>query len=143
MENTVSIITAKAITEESHDCILTTIPGKKIMFEGKKKNGETIALCTLYSKFNINNRYWVDITEVQLNTLDNYDHAILFIRLEGNHMLLLGWPELRSYLTPDCMKYNPNEGNHWKLYIHSHYTEIAGSDYRIEKSIVKYVGENV
>ena len=67
MENTVSIRTAKAITEESHDCILTTIPGKKIMFEGKKKNGETIALCTPYSKFNINNRYWVDITEVQLN----------------------------------------------------------------------------
>ena len=143
MDNYVSIRTAKAITEGAHECILTTIPGKQILFEGKKKNGETIALCTPQSKFNSNNRYWVDITEVQLNTLDSYDHAILFIRLEGNYMLLLGWPELRSYLTPDCMKYNLNEGNHWKLYIHSHYTEIAGNDYRIEKSIVKYVGENV
>ena len=143
MGNYISIKTAKAITEEAHECFLSTIPGKQIMFEGEKKNGETIALWTPHSKYNTNNRYWVDITEVQYNTLDSYDNAVLFIRLEGNYMLLLGWPELRSYLTLDCMKYNLNEGNHWKLYIHTHYTEIAGSDNRIEKSIVKYVGENV
>ena len=108
-------------------CELTQVPRKKVMYEGRLRNGDTIILCTPQAKRQPKGFYWVDITEVQYNLLSSYDHATVVFRLEGNRLTRCNWANLKTYLTRSCMKNNANEGNHWKLYIHKDKIEILGN----------------
>lgn len=139
MENYVSIEKAIQLTEAAHECHLRPISKKRIMFSGVKKTGETIALCSPQSKLNSAGRYWVDITLEQYQVLDSYDNALLIIRLEGNHLLLLGWEELKTHLKKEYVRYNENEQYHWKLHIYPKYYQVYGSEDKINKPIFQFV----
>lgn len=140
MQKYVSIEKAIKLTEEAHECSLQPIPKKHIMFSGIKPSGETIILCSPQSKFNSAGRYWIDITFEQYKILDSYDNALLIVRLEGNHLLLFGWEELKIHLKKEFVRYNENEQYHWKLYIYPKYYQVYGSKEKIVKPIFQFIG---
>lgn len=141
MENYVSIEKATQLTEVAHECHLRKITKKRIMFSEVKNTGETIALCSPQLKFNSAGRYWVDLTLEQYQVLIFYDNALLIVRLEENHLLLLGWEELKIHLKKEYVRYNENEQYHWRLHIYLKYYQVYGSEDKISKSIFQFVDE--
>jgi hypothetical protein len=67
---------------ENYNCSLTTIKGKRIMFEGVSNN-KKLVLCTPSSKLHSQGKGWFDLTTKQVELLDNSDISILAVRLEG------------------------------------------------------------
>ena len=131
MGDYLTIDEAVAEASKSAGCVLTQVPRKKIMFHGRKKNGNSVIMCTPQAKRQPKGFFWTDITEVQYTLLDSYDEAIVVFRLEGNRLTMCGWDSLRKYLTRSCMTNNSSEGNHWKLYIHDDYIEVVGNSKKI------------
>ena len=126
MNNKISVNTAVILTESALGCTLSKVANKEILFEGVLKNGESIGFCSPWSKYHSPGRFWVDITLEQYKVMERFIHGIFFFRLEGECMLLVGWPELKKYLINDALKYNENEGYHWKLHIYRDYVEVLG-----------------
>ena len=115
------------LASNASECNLRQVPRKKIMFQGKKPNGETVTLCSPQAKKQPKDFYWVDITQEQARVLDETDIGLLFFRLAGNNLMLVSWSDLKKYLTSECMRYNANEGNHWKLYIYKDHITVSGN----------------
>ena len=131
MADYVTIKEAVAEASRVSGCTLTQVPGKKIMFHGILRNGKSIILCTPQAKRQPQGFFWTDITEVQYNLLNSYDHATVVFRLEGNRLTMCNWAHLRRYLTSNCAKYNANEGTHWKLNIYDDRVKITGNSNEI------------
>lgn len=137
MADYLSINEAVAAASQSAGCSLVQVPGKKIMYHGRNSRGESIIMCTPQAKLQPQGFYWTDITEVQYNLLDSYDRAIIAFRLQGNRLTMAGWGGIRQYLTRSAMKYNANEGNHWKLNIYSDRIKITGNPNEIPLTTAK------
>ena len=144
MAEYLSINEAVAIASQSAGCSLVQVPGKKIMYHGTGKRGESIIMCTPQAKLQPQGFYWTDITEVQYRLLNSYDRAIMVFRLQGNMSVTGEWSGIRPYLTQEAMKYNANEGNHWKLNIYQDRIKVTGNSKEliINKS-KKSIGENL
>ena len=132
MGDYLTINEAVAEASKSAGCVLTQVPGKKIMFHGRMRNGESVIMCTPQAKRQPQGFYWTDITEVQYNLLNSYDNATVVFRLEGNHLVMWDWRGLKNSLTKNCMKYNAKEGNHWKLYIYDDRVKIVGNPQEVK-----------
>lgn len=127
MADYLSIEEAVAAASQAAGCSFVQVPGKKIMYHGKTRRGERIIMCTPQAKMQSQGFFWTDITEVQYRLLDSYDKAIVAFRLQGDRLTMVHWDSLRQYLTTSSMKYNANEGNHWKLNIYSDRIKITGN----------------
>ena len=127
MAEYLSINEAVAAASKSAGCNLVQVPGKKIMYHGTGKKGESIIMCTPQAKLQPQGFYWTDITEVQYRLLNSYDRAIILFRLQGNRLTRCEWSAIKPYLTQSAMKNNANEGNHWKLNIYSDKIKITGN----------------
>ena len=144
MAEYLSINEAVAAASQAAGCSLVQVPGKKIMYHGTGKRGESIIMCTPQAKLQPQGFYWTDITEVQYRLLNSYDRAIMVFRLQGNMSVTGEWSGIRPYLTQEAMKYNANEGNHWKLNIYQDRIKVTGNSKEliINKS-KKSIGENL
>ena len=108
-----------AFANASLQCDFRLIPGKRIMYQAVK-DGKTLCMVSPMSSYHPDQGcYWVDLTEVQLETLDQYDSGFLLFRLEGMKLMMAGWPELRPLLDGKAMTNNLSEGNHWKLRLYN------------------------
>lgn len=105
------------------------IKGKRILFESKLGNGESIILCTPQSKYHkIIDAGWVDITLIQYELMESYDNAIIIFRLEGKKLSMVNWVDLKPLLIKESMRYTKNSKEHWKLNIHDSYIKVSGND---------------
>lgn len=105
------------------------IKGKRILFESKLGNGESIILCTPQSKYHkIIDAGWVDITLIQYELMESYDNAIIIFRLEGKKLSMVNWVDLKPLLIKESMRYTKNSKEHWKLNIHDNYIKVSGND---------------
>ena len=132
MGDYITINEAVANASKAAQCTFTQVPGKKIMFHGRLSDGKTIIMCTPQAKRQPGGFCWTDITKVQYDLLNSYDHAIVVFRLEGNRLIMWDWKGLKYRLTEDCMTYNKNEGYHWKLYIYDDKVKIIGNKKEVE-----------
>lgn len=137
MADYLSINEAVAAASKSAGCALEQVPGKKIMYHGRMKNGKTVIMCSPQAKMQSQGFYWTDITEVQYRLLNSYDRAILVFRLQGNRLTMGEWSGIKPYLTQGAMKYNANEGNHWKLNIYQDRIKITGNPNEISLTKAK------
>ena len=128
MNDYISIEEAVMLTSKAAECDFIKISGKKIMFRGMKANQETVTLCAPQSKLHPQGFYWVDITQEQYRVLSETDVGTVFFRLEGRNFVLVNWSDLQQYLTSDCMRYNANESNHWKLNIYNDHIKVNGNE---------------
>lgn len=115
------------LANQASGCNFKQVPRKRIIFQGRCLNGETITLCSPQSKIHPKGFYWVDITQEQFRILNETTKGLIFFRLEGRNFLIVNWSDLKAYLTPDCMRYNANEQNHWKLNIYKDHIKISGN----------------
>ena len=127
MSEYISLGEVLELTSKASECNFRQVPRKKIMFQGRKPNGESVTLCSPQAKKQPKDFYWVDITQEQAHVLDETDMGLLFFRLEGNNLMLVSWAELKQYLTLDCMRNNTNEGNHWKFNIYKNHIKVSGN----------------
>ena len=51
---------------------------------------------------------------------------------------MVKWAELKQYLTHDCMRFNDNEQNHWKLNIYEDHIKISGNANIMPAEVVHY-----
>jgi len=137
MSNYLSLHEAVVIASKASECTLDLIRGKKIMYRGKMLNGETITYCFPYSKFHhAQGCYWVDITKVQVETMNETDKGTILFRLEGNKVMGVKWADFKEHLTDDCMRYSKAAGHHWKLHIFHDHINIRGNPNRFFSSIM-------
>lgn len=115
------------LASKATECDFRPVSRKKIMFQGRKTNGDTVTLCSPQSKMHPQGFYWVDITQEQARVLGETDVGIVFFRLEGRNLLMTKWADLKQYLIADCMRYNAKEQHHWKLYIFQDHIKISGN----------------
>lgn len=115
------------LANTASECHFKPLPHKKIMFQGTKPTGETITLCSPQSKMHPQGFYWVDITQKQARLLNETDKGLVFFRLEGRNLVMVQWSDLQQYLTNDCIRYNANEQNHWKLNIYKDRIKVSGN----------------
>lgn len=125
------------------ECHFKPLPRKKIMFQGTKATGETITLCSPQSKMYPQGFYWVDITQEQARILNDTDKGVVFFRLEGRNLVKVQWSDLQQYLTNDCIKYNPNEQNHWKLHIYKDRIKVSGNPNEMPTNLYPYAPNRV
>jgi len=135
-----NIASIVAVAETAFQVSLFPIPRKTILYQGKDKSGQTIALCTPGSAFYESiNAWWVDITEIQKFVLDQYDRAIVIFRLDGSDkfkIVIVEYKILKEYLIEEAKFYNKNEGLHWKIYIRENELEIRKNSKRVPIQIV-------
>ena len=141
MSEYISLGEVLGLASKASECNLRQVPRKKIMFQGQKPNGETITLCSPQSKMHPQGFYWVDITQEQSRVLNETDKGLIFFRLEGRNLLMVKWADLKQYLTADCMRYNTNEQNHWKLNIFPDYIKVVKNKEEMPIEIVSYIPE--
>ena len=141
MSEYVSISEVVEVASRAARCKYQLIPGKKIMFESRLENGESIAMCTPQSKFHPQGFYWTDITSVQYELLDSYDNAIVIFRLQGRMLTMLNWEDLKPYFTAKCMRNNSKEGKHWKLNIYTDHIKVSGNENEVKVNAIKYTGK--
>ena len=141
MAEYVTISEVLEVASQAAGCRYQLIDGKKIMFESRLENKEKIALCTPQSKLHPQGFYWTDITSVQYELLDSYDNAMVIFRLEGRMLTMVNWEDLKPYLTPECMRSNAKEGNHWKLNIYTDHIKISGNDNELKVKAIRYTGK--
>src|SRR5688572_12610686 len=113
--------------EKHLSVILTKIPTKQIIYSGKDAVGKTIIVCTPKSKLHSQGYGWVDLTLIQKTLLQEGDHSILALRIEGGKTYYLNFMALEPYLNADAMINNNREGDHWKLRIWPSYIEVLGN----------------
>ena len=104
MGDYITINEAVAKASKAAQCTFTQVPGKKIMFHGRLSDGKTIIMCTPQAKRQQGGFCWTDITKVQYDLLNSYDHANVVFRLEGNRLVMFDWSWLKYCLTEDCME---------------------------------------
>ena len=142
MSEYITINEAVLLVTEAMECRFMPLPRKKILFMGCRKDGKTIALCTPQSKMHPQGFYWVDITQEQHRVMSDADEGVVVFRLEGGILSIVNWHELKQYLTPECMRYNANEQNHWKLNIYKEYIKISGNETRMPSKLYRYDSSN-
>ena len=129
------------VASEAAGSQYSLIKGKKIMFESKLENGESIMLCTPLSKHHKSiNAGWVDITLVQYELMESYDNAMIIFRLEGQKLSMVNWIDLKPLLIESCMRYTENSKEHWKFNIHDDYIKVSGNDAVLENEAFIYTG---
>ena len=138
MSEYISIGEVLGLASKALECNFRQVPRKQIIFWGRKPNGESVTLCSPQAKKQPKDFYWVDITQEQARVLDETDKGVIFFRLAGNHLMLVGWSDLKQYLTPECMRYNANEGNHWKLYIYKDHIKVSGNTNEMPGELYHY-----
>lgn len=128
------------------DCLLQSgvrflrqVPRKKIMFFGTAVNGDALAICSPQSKFHKQGFYWVDITEIQCNVMNQAKKGLVIFRLEGRKIAVIDWDVLKQSLMPGCMRYNSTEKNHWKLNIYDCYIKVSGNPDEIRTAVTEYI----
>ncbi len=109
-----------------YGCSFSTITRKQIMLEGLS-GGKRIVICTPSSKIHANGKGWFDLTIKQVELLDEADISVLAVRLEGNRVYYIDFKELRKLMLPSLMLTNPNEGEHWKLFVWDRYFQVQGN----------------
>ena len=97
------------------------------MYRGVTKEGKEITLLTPQSKLQPTGHFWVDITEIQYNVMNETESAAVFFRFDFNSFALVKWDELKKYLLPEYMYYTDQEKEHWKLYINGKTIKINGN----------------
>ena len=137
----VSISEVLKVASESAGNPYKLIQGKKIMFESKLENGESIALCSPQSKFYPQGFYWCDMTSIQCELLDEYDNTIVIFRLQGRKMMMVSWCDLKPLFTVDCMRENPKEGTHWKMNIYDDHIKVSGNPIELKAQAFRYSGK--
>lgn len=122
---------------EKYNSKLSNIKRKQIMYEGVSK-GKRIVLCTPSSKLHVSGKGWFDLTTKQVDLLDDADIAILAVRLQGNKIYYIDFKDIRKLMTTEIMLKNPNEGEHWKLYVWENYIKVQGNEkeFHIEPELV-------
>lgn len=126
------------LANKAYECEFKPVPRKKIIFQGRTLNGETIILCSPQSKMHPQGFYWIDITQEQTRTLNAADKGVIFFRLEGRNIMVVKWDEIKKYLTSECMRFNANEQNHWKLNIYQDHIKISGNDKEMPAKLYHY-----
>ncbi|MCU6796823.1 hypothetical protein OB236_32330 [Paenibacillus sp. WQ 127069] len=109
-----------------HNCRLTNITRKQIMFEGKC-NGQRIVVCTPKSKIHEKGSGWFDLNMAQVEILDEANIAILAVRLEGSKVYYVDFKELRKLITPELIVFSKIIGKHWKFFVWETHIQIQGS----------------
>ncbi|WP_406244022.1 hypothetical protein ACF3M2_09910 [Tissierella carlieri] len=122
---------------ENYNCSLTTIKGKRIMFEGVSNN-KKLVLCTPSSKLHPQGKGWFDLTTKQVELLDDSDISILAVRLEGGKVYYINFKDLRRLMEPEMILENPREGRHWKFYVWPSYLKVQGNEkeFHIQPEVV-------
>lgn len=142
MAEYVSIEAVKEVASAAAGNPYQVIEGKRIMFQSKLENGESIVMCTPQSKLHPQGFYWVDITEIQYDVLESAENGIIIFRLEGQKLMMVAWCDLKPYFLPECMRNNPKEGNHWKLNIFNDHIKVSGNPSELKTSAFRYAGKN-
>ncbi|MEK4510143.1 hypothetical protein [Paenibacillus sp. FSL K6-2524] len=109
------------------NCTLSTIQGKKIMYHGNSC-GKKIVVCTPYSKVHVIGKGWFDLTTKQVELLDDSEIAVLAVRLGVNKIYYIDFKELRKLMPLEIILKNPNEGEHWKLFVWEDHIQVQGNE---------------
>ncbi|ASA25664.1 hypothetical protein [Paenibacillus donghaensis] len=110
-----------------YNCTLSTIQGKQIMYQAIS-GGKSIVICTPYSKLHVSSKGWFDLTTKQIELLDDSHIAVLAVRLGVNKIYYIDFKELRKMMNPEIMLRNPNEGEHWKLFVWEDHIKVQGNE---------------
>ena len=138
----ITIKQAVELASEAWGAELKAIPGKRIMFRGVDRNGESITLLTPQSALQPKGFFWVDITEVQYDVMNETDRAAIFFRFDYFAFALVRWSDLKEYLVKDCIYYTDQEKNHWKLYINGKTIKVNGNKRELPIQLHKYSNNN-
>lgn len=138
MSEYISLGDVLELASKASDCNFRQVPRKKIMFQGRKPNGGSVTLCSPQARKQPQGFYWVDITQEQARVLAETDEGLIFFRLVGLNLMLLVWSDLKQYLTSECMRFNANEGNHWKLYIYKDHIKVSGNTNEMPAELYHY-----
>jgi hypothetical protein len=137
-----SLTRVRKYAEQKYQCPFYALSPQRIFFLNKNNS---ICLCSPYSKFNKNyNHYWIDITERQIEILNNFSKSIIIFRLGYENIFEVDWNSLSDKLDKRLLCYNDREGNHYKLYFEKNFIIIKGNkilEYK-PKSIINNLGEN-
>lgn len=131
--------TAVELANQAWGTDLKVIPGKRIMYRGMTREGKTITLLTPQSSLQPTGHFWVDITEIQYNVMNETESAGVFFRFDFNTFALVRWDELKQYLLPEYMYYTDQEKEHWKLYIDGKTIRVNGNKNELNIELHKYV----
>ena len=52
--------------------------------------------------------------------------------------MLVDWSDLKRHLTSECMRYNANEGNHWKLNLYKDHIKVSGNTNEMPAELYHY-----
>ncbi len=119
MDENIKISEVVRLASETNDCEYHQVKGKQILYEAYK-DGDSYCFLTPYSRYHeAQGRFWVDITTIQYEVIEKYNHAFVFFRLEGGMMVMVGWHELKELLTEEYKTNNSHEGDHWKVQIYT------------------------
>jgi len=134
-----NIASIVAVAETAFQVSLFPIPRKTILYQGKDKSGQTIALCTPGSAFYESiNAWWVDITEIQKFVLDQYDRAIVIFRLDGSDkfkIVIVEYKILKEYLIEEA-SFIIKLRTTLEIYIRENELEIRKNSKRVPIQIV-------
>jgi len=124
----------KIVSElEKHFSIrLKRISNKRIIYSGKDVTGKRMIVCSPESKIYPKGYGWSDLTLVQTELLDEYDHSILAFRMPAEITYYVEFKTLKPFLIPEAMLNNKREGDHWKLYIWPNEIQVLGNKNRVK-----------
>ena len=80
MSEYISLGEVLGLASKASECNLRQVPRKKIMFQGRKPNGESVTLCSPQAKKQPQGFYWVDITQEHITL--HADKEILMMVVE-------------------------------------------------------------
>lgn len=137
----ISLNQVLALAGKATNSSFRQIPRKKIMFRTTTAEGKSVTLCSPQSKLHSQDFFWVDITQEQYRVLSETDSGLVIFRLEGMKLAMVKWLELKVFLTKECMQYNANEQNHWKLNIFPDHIKVVKNKEEMPIEIVSYIPE--
>ena len=134
----IDINKAVALAEEAWGTKLQLIPRKRKMFRGTMKDGRTVTLLTPQSSLQSTGHFWVDITKIQYDVMNETDEAVVFFRFDYHAFSLVKWSELKEYLLSDYMYYTDQEKEHWKLYIDGKTIKVNGNPNELKMELYRH-----
>lgn len=142
---TIKIENIVAIFEKEHGVHLSKIPRKKIIYEGKTKQGKSIGIVMPASKIYARGNGWVDFTKIQIDLLKQYQIAVAVFRLSDGATYSIDMSALFPMLTQENMMENEKEGEHWKMDIWSSKIVIrnGGETLHVKPNENQFIGQLV
>ena len=101
--------------ESDFNVLLSVMPRKKIIYDGKTKFGKSIVVVMPTSKIYGRGNGWVDFTKIQIDIFKQHEIAIATFRLSNGLTYYVDMQSLYPLLTQQNMMENDREGEHWKL----------------------------